>query len=98
MYVKHERGERGGRAQRVTKPSYRALHARIESARGKAASYKCQGCGGPAEQWAYDLTDMNDLQETFGTRTIRYSLDITKYLPLCRGCHVRLDRYGKAPK
>jgi len=80
--------------KRVDVPSYRALHSRIMRERGKAVQYECR-CGNQAEQWAYDGTDPQPLWASFKSRTVPYSLDTMKYLPLCRGCHLKLDRYEK---
>ena len=79
--------------ERVAVPSYRGLHTRITRKRGKASEQLCHGCSAQAKHWAYDGTDSNPLWATFGERTIPYSLDDYRYIPLCRGCHVKLDRY-----
>lgn len=58
---------------------YRAAHQRIVSARGKATTHPCADCGEPAVEWAFD-------------RPTGYSIDPTRYRPLCKACHVAADR------
>lgn len=64
---------------RTNTPTYRTVHARLVAARGKASSYACVECGGPASDWAFD--------EPTG-----YSTDLARYRPMCRSCHFRGDR------
>ncbi|ASR77102.1 hypothetical protein SEA_BONANZA_51 [Rhodococcus phage Bonanza] len=66
----------------------------MTSQRGKASDHDCSVCGSQAAQWAYDHTDPGEKYETFGERTVPYSTDVTRYTPLCRGCHLKVDRYG----
>lgn|SRR5690606_10216664 len=74
--------------------SYRAMHSRIARLRGKACDRQCAMCSDQAEHWAYDHTDPNPKWVTFKTRTVPYSTDEYRYVPLCRGCHLKVDRYG----
>jgi hypothetical protein len=67
--------------------SYATAHARMRQDRGKAAEHQCRHCDQRAEQWAYDWTDPNEIASFNGP----YSLDQSKYLPLCRACHERFD-------
>lgn len=82
------------RADRIAHPvGYHALHARIRRTRGRANGYDCAHCGGEAHQWAYDHTDPNPLVGSTSKRhLVKYSLDVARYLPLCRPCHTRFDR------
>lgn len=78
-------------------PEYAAAHLRIKRAKGPAKNYECLHCHRAALDWAYDGSDPNELVSTDPRRFgMRYSLDIDRYLPLCRGCHNRLD--GKDAK
>ena len=82
------------RGDRVT---YYGAHDRVRRTRGPARAQMCSGCGGSAEQWAYDHQDPAELADTIvnnrGTQVVTYSPDPSHYIPLCRGCHVRFDRY-----
>ena len=72
--------------------TYAAVHLRLKREQGPAANHAC-ACGAPAEQWAYDH---NDPDEVFGDTgagkwQVWYSVDLNHYLPLCRACHTTLD-------
>lgn len=75
---------------------YFGAHTRVKSARGSASKYRCTRCGGKAHAWAYDHTDPNERFEYMAhwDREVAYSPNVGHYHPLCRGCHVRVDRYG----
>jgi hypothetical protein len=74
----------------VTTLSYRALHKRVELARGKAPGHACADCGGQAAQWS----------QVHGTT----GQEPGHYRPLCRTCHraydaaslARGERHGSA--
>lgn len=70
---------------------YGTVHRQLRQARGKASEYPCLNCGNPAEQWAYDHEDSDELTEVRlvrgSTVVVAYSLDLTHYDPLCRACH-----------
>jgi len=68
--------------------SYFAVHARLHRLHGPAAARPCRHCGKPAYEWAYDHSDPNEQHDEDGRV---YSLDLTRYLPLCRPCHRKLD-------
>lgn len=74
---------------RVETPSYRALHTRIATERGKASNYACADCGEPAHEWAYDHSDPDEV--TTDGRHQPYSYDINHYQPRCKPCHRRQD-------
>lgn len=101
MRVKQERGARGSwtvswKGDDVT---YRTVHGRLQNSRGRASEYKCSGCEKVASQWAYDRLDIPKYCN-IGDRKIPYSTDIERYIPMCRGCHVKMDRgqYGSGWK
>jgi hypothetical protein len=71
--------------------SYRAAHRRLQRSRGKATEHSCAECGEPADQWAYDHGD-EPKNAVFRGRTVPFSTDINRYQPLCRSCHIKLDR------
>ena len=79
--------------ERVAAPTYRAVHMRLSRKFGPAATHVCDMCGSQAHHWAYDGSDPQPMWATFGDRTIPYSYDQSRYRPLCRGCHVKFDRY-----
>lgn len=74
---------------------YGAAHRRVYRAKGRAADHRCQHCGNPAKQWAYDHTDPNELAEVQRIRGVPtelvYSLDPIHYFPLCQPCHREHD-------
>jgi len=68
-------------------PTYEAVHAKMRKLLNVRA-VTCQLClKVPAEQWAYDRTDGEELPSSRGP----YSLDPGKYVPLCVTCHHWLD-------
>lgn len=80
---------------------YRAMHFRIEAARGKATGYECAcGCGGMANDWALrpEATEVLWERKPGNTWETPYSLDIENYLPLSRACHRRIDGNSPAQK
>ena len=75
---------------------YITMHARVRRQLGQPAANLCAGCcGSRAQTWAYDHTDP---QERFDAREGHpYSLDVKRYVPLCRSCHSSYDAaYAKA--
>lgn len=73
---------------------YRSAHTRVVRLWGKAAQYPCVSCGGPAEEWAYDGADPDELVGGQGCCTeLRYSPDPEFYMPLCKPCHRHRDSY-----
>lgn len=72
--------------------SYNTLHQRIKHRRGGASKHTCMHCVRRARHWAYDHTDPDErIGEDHG-RTMTYSLDPARYIPLCVSCHKLFDR------
>lgn len=74
---------------------YGAAHSRVGRVKGKAASYACVACAGPAEQWAYDHADPNARRaptDALLGAGMLYSADPDHYQPMCRPCHAAFDR------
>lgn len=69
--------------------SYSQAHLRLKTDRGRADTYKCETCGGSAAEWAYKGGCPNELADTRGKK---YSLDQSRYAPMCHVCHRRSDR------
>ena len=72
---------------------YSAVHERLYRARGAANTHICE-CGQPAQQWAYDHSDPDP---KFSWRRdlryeVPYSLDLSRYVPMCIPCHGKADR------
>lgn len=94
----------GGRSADMPWPdrpiSYSAAHYRVKAIHGAAGNHPCIACGNQAHTWAYDHSDPNPLISKgvgrFDGKTYPYSLDPERYDPLCRGCHIKRDRYGAA--
>lgn len=63
--------------------SYGAVHSRL----GQVIGQDCN-CGMPAEEWAYDHGDPDELTSELG---FPYSLDPVHYKPMCRPCHRKYD-------
>lgn len=78
---------------------YLAVHKRLHRWRGPADQFKCEQCGEQARDWSYDHTDPDQRYESGKP----YSIDLTRYVPLCISCHRILDkqrarlRQGEAP-
>lgn len=90
-------GPRRVKAPRTPKPhthstTYRAVHKRVQRAKGHASNHPCAHCTSTAEEWAYDHTDPAPLVGTTGRGiSAEYSTDLARYLPLCKPCHSRFD-------
>lgn len=68
---------------------YEGAHYRVQAERGSASDHHCAECGATAAQWAYDYSDPAPL---YGGRwNSPYSLDISRYSPMCVACHARYD-------
>lgn len=63
---------------------YQQAHDRLGPVTGPCAA----GCGRPAQEWAYDEGDAQQLVSPLGRR---YSLDPSHYLAMCRSCHRKSD-------
>lgn len=77
---------------------YETAHKRVEAIYGRAKSYACQHCDGPATEWAYDYGDPDEYSEPRfdarrgSNRIMRWSGKPQHYMPLCHPCHTRFDR------
>ena len=71
---------------------YRAMHLRVERARGKARDHACAGCGGPAAEWSYNGSGEQRVDFVRGY-VLPFSTDVEAFEPLCRPCHRQRD-YG----
>ena len=69
--------------------SYAQAHLRLKTDRGRPSQYRCVACGERAAEWAYTGDDPDELVDDRG---LRYSLDQSRYEPMCHTCHVRRDR------
>jgi hypothetical protein len=73
--------------------SYVGAHRRVYRAKGKAPDYTCELCGEQAEDWSYNYKDVNEFETIWDGRLIRYSTDVSYYVPLCKRCHKNKDNY-----
>ena len=92
--VKQERGAGGSdsvnwKGDDIT---YRTAHTRLIRVKGKASQQDCVRCGKPAQAWAYDHSDPDERVEMIDGYPCPYSPDLARYQPMCRSCHVKLDR------
>lgn len=69
--------------------SYTQAHLRLKTDRGRADAFNCVNCGGAAREWAYMGGCPDELTADNG---VKYSLDQTRYEPMCTPCHRRHDR------
>lgn len=75
----------GSGRKRVAGPvGYVAAHQRIYADRGRADTHTCAHCGAQARDWAYD----HGGNPVVG---LKYSVNPSDYIPLCRTCHRRFD-------
>jgi hypothetical protein len=84
-------------AHLVPVPSYNTFHHRLRRLRGRASAHPCSapGCEKQAAAWAWDHTGPF-IVGLNGDKTVRYSLDISRYDPLCRQHHVERDALPRA--
>lgn len=86
----------GPRAERTDTPTYRTVHTRLVAEFGPAADYPCyDGCGRTARDWSYEGGDPDELVGLGGRRNrsrLRYSADLSRFVPRCKPCHSRHDR------
>jgi hypothetical protein len=68
--------------------SYAQAHLRLKVDRGRPVAFACVTCGDTAREWAYVGGDPDELIE----RGRAYSLDQSRYVPMCFPCHRRHDR------
>lgn len=80
----------------VAVPGYAGLHRRLERQRGHASEFSCDECGDPAQEWAYDHSDPDEITDDPDGRP--YSLDFERYRPLCVSCHRRSDMQDSCRK
>ncbi|NXY93390.1 hypothetical protein HYE82_02980 [Streptomyces sp. BR123] len=75
---------------------YAQAHRNIRKALGPASGYRCWlRCGAAADEWAYDHTDPNERRDVDGLSAgIPYSMDPTRYVALCKSCHVKFDKWS----
>jgi hypothetical protein len=69
---------------------YTAAHNRVRSKNGKASAHLCVDCNDPATDWSLVGTGEKNTVNEYGY-PLTYSLDINRYVPRCRPCHMILD-------
>lgn len=80
-------------AMRGPVSTYSGIHNHLRRKHGAAAGRPCTQCGTPAAAWAYDHSDPDELTHLHANGcSVPYSLDCTRYQPLCSSCHYFLDR------
>lgn len=72
--------------------TYAQVHRLLTKERGRAAERQCHDCGGPAQQWAYNHSGLNEVDGIHCACRVTYSTDIWQYVPMCIKDHVRRDR------
>lgn len=76
-------------ARRLPVVSYGGMHKRLARLLGPARRHKCYACGYDADHWAYQHNDEHGELRSLENRP--YSLDPTKYTPMCVTCHKEYD-------
>lgn len=72
---------------------YLSMHIRIKRARGRASTYECVDCLGPARDWSLKHDAQDTIAEESGRYAgSRYSLDVYDYEPRCGNCHKAYDK------
>lgn len=76
--------------------SYSTAHRRVSSHRGPARDHQCSnGCGRPADSWAYrggsPLEQVEERPTNHIKKVVRFSPDPADYDPMCWSCHARKD-------
>lgn len=67
--------------------SYEQAHLRLKTDRERASDHLCSECGGAGQEWAY----MGGCPRELHQDGKAYSLDQTRYEPMCVRCHRRHD-------
>jgi hypothetical protein len=75
--------------------TYGGVHRRLERYRGQANAHSCVGCSAPADNWAYNHSDPDELLNEHGHP---YSPNLTRYDPMCFACHRARDRATVKPQ
>lgn len=68
--------------------TYKAVHIRLRTNRGRASRHTCSECDRQALDWSYTHDCPNEQQSERGP----YSTDLSRYQPMCRPCHKKLDQ------
>jgi hypothetical protein len=76
---------------RHPRPTYRAAHSRIARDRGKASSYRCEGCGEPALHWSFAHDRVGDDAWLWDDGR-PYTGNPADYDPRCCRCAHTFDR------
>jgi hypothetical protein len=81
--------------------NYMGAHMRLRAMRGMARDYDCVQCGMQAKDWALirggvrEVVSTRVVQNKQGedcTRVCVFSTNPLDYQPMCRRCHVHMDR------
>lgn len=79
--------------------SYSGVHAALTRERGRARNHSCCSCGEQAQEWAYTWDDPCP-DERIDGHGMKFSIDLDRYRPMCKKCHVVYDKsiIGNCPK
>lgn len=84
----HPNARRGSGNGRWGGGNYVTAHVNVARERGRAAEHACVECGQQAVHWAYTHDDPDEKTSPQGWP---YSLDTSRYVPMCTFCHKRAD-------
>ena len=91
--VLHRPGVKQGSVLRPV-VGYNGAHDRVRSEKGSASEHPCAECHRPAQHWAYDHSDPDQLiwdGSNGRNKGQAYSLKPDHYLPMCVPCHKASD-------
>jgi hypothetical protein len=71
--------------------TYSGVHQLVSRTLGPASDHLCIDCLGPANEWAYDGADPDEVVH----EGRRFSRDVQHYMPMCIPCHRRFDQTNR---
>ena len=79
--------------------TYSSAHSRTSKLRGKASTYWCIHCMGPAAEWALMKPRHHGTVKRYGRETkVEWSMNPNDYAPMCKRCHVTFDNATRAKR
>lgn len=91
---RNQRGERNA-CWKGSEAGYEAVHLRLKTEIGAAASHFCHDCGKQAYDWSYQGGAPDE--RSYPRNGCLYTTDLSYYVPRCRPCHGGYDSKKRAP-
>lgn len=77
---------------------YLAIHVRLRNLYGNPNTHDCVVCGKTSASYAYNNSGISEKTDVVSGLTVRYSVDLTQYSPMCNSCHRKVDyAFSKPP-